>query len=120
MALFWSDVRISEYIPGDLPAAWSYDRSVYEVVANWPDNGGNVSYDLYLYQNAAGEEVYDPVDEIAFVNTYTKDAPAGGGQPDDIVKTGDEAHPGLWALLAMFAAGGLGITAVTRRKKTRK
>jgi len=120
MALYYSDVRISEYIPSDLPAEWNYDRSGYEVFAEWPDNEGNVSYNLYLYQTAAGEEVYDLVDEIAFVNTYTKDVPAGGGQPDDIVKTGDEAHPGLWALMAAFAAGGLGITAVTRRKKTQK
>lgn len=119
--VYMSDFVLRETLPATLGEEWSYDDTEYMAMLSWDweENEGYVGLPFLEY--AKGDPLsyeVEMVEEVVFVNTHTLNRTDPPPAPE-VPGTGDNSRPILWALLAVLAAGGLGLTAVLRRRRIR-
>ena len=108
---------------------WTYDDTVWGVRLYMPEVAARsvsepeyslLIYPTYVMDNGLFNLDLDagPVDEMTFTNTYTKNTTLPEDEePTEIPNTGDSSNLALWfALLAVSAAGVIGMVVYSRRK----
>ena len=108
---------------------WTYDDTVWGVRLYMPEIAARfvsepeyslLIYPTYVMDNGLFNLDLDagPVDEMTFTNTYTKNTTLPEDEePTEIPNTGDSSNLALWfALLAVSAAGVIGMVVYSRRK----
>lgn len=108
---------------------WTYDDTVWGVRLYMPEIAARsvsepeyslLIYPTYVMDNGLFNLDLDagPVDEMTFTNTYTKNTTLPEDEePTEFPNTGDSSNLALWfALLAVSAAGVIGMVVYSRRK----